>query len=344
MARYTGIGAVLGLTEEATYGEAAGTSLLIETPDFKGGAESLDASKEVLRPEFLDAPALRKKDITVLSESVSGGVSLNPRFNGKAWWAVLSHLCGEYSTKTGTGPYVHTMQFGGAITTTSAPETLGLQWTVDRGGTTGAVCYRGLKPTSVELTFAYNQPVEMTAEFMGTQAEATSGLTFSETAGNPLMVAPYTHTTQFLQFNSTAYDCASATIKMELPRTEVQEISATTAKAMQIDGFAKVSGSFETFALDETSSAFDTFVTDYRAQNGRELVYTLRGNDGTYANGLVLTIPKAVIVSNPTSHVDGPGVQRVTVEWEGYIDAGTTDYLVDIALTNSQNLDKGFKA
>ena len=77
MVRYTGIGAVLGITEEATYGEAAGTSALIETPDFKGGADSLDASKEVLRPEFLNSPALRDGDITVLSETVTGGLALD---------------------------------------------------------------------------------------------------------------------------------------------------------------------------------------------------------------------------------------------------------------------------
>lgn len=344
MARYTGIGAVLGITEEATYGEAAGTSSLIETPDFKGGAESLDASKEVLRPEYLDSPALRDGDVTVLSEAVSGGLTLDPRWNGKAWWAIMSHMAGAYSAKTGAGPYAHTLDFGATVTATAAPENVGLQATVDRGGTTGAVCYRGLKPTSVDLTFAYNAATEMSAEFMGTEASTTTGLTFSEAANNPIMVAPYTNTTQFLQANSVSYDVASAAIKFELPRVGVQDIASTVAKAPQIDGFAKVSGSFETFALDETSSAFDAFTTAYRAQTGIPIVYTLKGNDGTNDCTLVITVPKAKIVSNPASHVDGPGVQRVTVEWEGFIDAGTTDYLARIVLTNSNDLAKGFRA
>lgn len=345
MARYTGIGAALGFTEEATYGEAAGTSSLIETPDFKGGAESLDASKEILRPEFLNSPALRAGDVTVLSESVSGGLTLDPRWNGKAWWGILSHLFGEYSTKTGSGPYTHTLECGKTVNSSAAPENVGVQVVVDRGSTTGAVCYRGLKPTSVEFTFAYNQATTMTTEFMGAQASAQSAITFSEASNNPLMVAPYTSTTQFITYNSvTSYDVANASIKFELPRIGVQDISSTTAKAPQIDGFAKVSGSFETFALDETASAFDTFTTAYRAQTGYRLDYTLKGNDGTNDCELSIITPKAIISSNPQAHVDGAGAQRVTVEWEGYIDAGVTDYLSRVALTNSNNLAKGFKA
>ena len=126
MARYTGIGATIGLYEEATYGEAIKTSSLIETPDLKGGAESLSAEKEILRPEFLESTALREGDVTVLSETVSGGLMLNPRFNGKAWWAVISHLCGVNSTEAGAGPWTHTIEFGGAIDDTTAPENVGL--------------------------------------------------------------------------------------------------------------------------------------------------------------------------------------------------------------------------
>ena len=345
MARYTGIGAVLGITEEATYGEAAATSSLIETPDFKGGAESLDASKEVLRPEFLNSPALRDGDITVMSESVSGGLSLDPRWNGKAWWAILTHLCGQYSNKTAVvTAFKHSMTFGASVTTSAAPENVGLQATVDRGSTTGAVCYRGLKPTSAELSFAYNEATALSAEFTGTQASATAAISFTEVAANPIMVAPYTNTTQFLSLNGVAYDVANASIKFELPRVGVQDIASTVSKAPQIDGFAKVTGSFETFSLDETSSAFDTFTAAYRAQTGSALIMTLDGNDGTNDCALVISTPKAVITSNPQSHVDGPGVQRVTVEWEAFIDAGSTDYLTHIALTNSNDLAKGFKA
>ena len=345
MARYTGIGSVLGVTEEATYGEAAGTSSLIETPDFKGGAESLDATKEVLRPEYLDSPALREGDITVLSESVAGGLTLDPRWNGKAWWAILSHLTGSYSTKTGSDPYSHTLDFGATVTATAAPENIGLQVTVDRGATTGAVCYRGLKPVSSDLAFAYNTATTLSTEFMGAQAEATSAISFSEAANNPIMVAPYTNSTQFLSVGGTDYDVASASIKFELPRIGVQDIASVVAKAPQLDGYAKVSGSFETFSLtNTTSSQFDTFTAAYRAQTSFAIVYTLKGNDGTNDCTLVITTPKAAIVSNPMAHVDGPGVQRVTVEWEGFIDAGTTEYLSRIVLTNSNNLAKGFKA
>jgi len=344
MARYTGIGSVLGFTEEATYDEAAGTSSLIETPDFRGGAEALEATKEVLRPEFLDGPAMREGDLTVLSESVSGTVALDPRWNGKAWWMLLSHCAGAYSAKTGaSAPYTHTLDFGASITTTAAPETVGVQCTVDRN-TTGAVCYRGLKPTSCEFAFAYNQQVTMTTEFMGTQAEDAASISFTEVANNPLMVAPYTNATAFLSLAGTGYDCASATIKFEQPRIGVQDIASTVAKAPQIDGFAKVTGSFETFALNETASARDAFTQVYRSQTGNSMVLTLAGNDGTNDMSLVITVPKAVITAPPTAHVDGAGVQRVTVEFEGYIDAGTTDYLARIALTNSNDLAKGFKA
>ena len=344
MARYTGTSAVLGVTEEATYGEAAGTTSLLETPDFKGGAVALDATKEILRPEFLNSPALREGDITVLSEMVSGGVTLDPKWKGKAWWAFMSHLTGAYSTKTGSNPYTHTLTYGGTVSTGAAPETLGLQVTEDRGATTGAICYRGLKPTSVEFNFAFNENMTMSTEFIGTQASAASAISFSEASNNDLLVAPFTNTTQFLQYNSVAYDVANASIKFEMPRSGVQDIASTVIKAPQIDGFAKVTVSFETFALDETASAFDAFTTDYRAQTGRALIYTLKGLSGSDNCSLVITIPKAVITANPQNHVDGPGVQRVTVEWEGFIDAGSTDYLATVALTNDQNLAKGYKA
>jgi hypothetical protein len=342
MARYTGIGATIGLYEEATYGEALKTSALIETPDFKGGAESMSSDKEVLRPEFLESTALREGDLTVLSESVSGSLMLNPRFNGKAWWAILSHLAGQNSTLAGAGPYTHTLEFGGAIATGSAPENVGLQLVVDRGGTTGAVGYAGLKTTAVEFSFAYNAAVEMTAEFMGQDVGNTTNLTFTEPSANPLMVAPYTSGTSFLIAGATSYDVASASLKLEQPRIGVQDIASSVVKAPQIDGFAKVSGSFETFALNETGAAFDSFTALYRAQTGTALVMNLAGNDGTNAVNLQITVPKAVVVSNPVSHVDGPGVQRVTVEWEGFIDAGTTDYLAGFVLTNSNNLAKGY--
>lgn len=342
MARYTGIGATIGVYEEATYGEALKTSSLVETPDFKGGAESLSADKEVLRPEFLESTGLRMGDITVLSETVAGSLMLHPRFNGKAWWAMFSHLCGENSTKTGTGPYAHTIEFGGAINDQAAPENTGLQLVVDRGGTTGAVGYTGLKPVSAEMTFAYNAPMELSTEFIGKATENTTNLTFSEPSNNPLVVAPYQSSTAFLSVNSVTYDCASASVKFEQPRTGVQDIASTTIKAPQLDGFAKVTGSFETFSLDETSSAFDAFTTGYRAQSGIPISYTLKGNDGTNDCTLLVTIPKAVITANPTSHVDGPGVQRVTVEWEAFIDAGTTDYLAQVVLANSNDLAKGY--
>lgn len=344
MARYTGTGSILAVTEEATFGEAAGTTSPLEYPDFKGGAVSLDASKEILRSEFLDSPAMRDADCVVLSESVSGGLSLDPRWNAKAWWAILSHLAGAYSAKTGSSPYTHTLTFGGTVSTAAAPETLGLQVIEDRGGATGAICYRGLKPVSADLNFAFNEPMNLAAEFIGTEASPQAGLTFSEASNNNLIVAPYTNTTGFMQWNSTAYDCATASVKLEIPRVPVQDIASTVMKAPQIDGFAKISGSFETFSLDNSTSAFDAFTTDYRAQTGRALVMTLKGASPSDACSFVITVPKAKIMSNPQPHIDGPGVQRVTVEWEGYIDAGTTDYLATLALTNGMNLAKGYKA
>jgi hypothetical protein len=342
MARYTGIGATIGLYEEATYGEAIKTSSLIETPDLKGGAESLSAEKEILRPEFLESTALREGDVTVLSETVSGGLMLNPRFNGKAWWAVISHLCGVNSTEAGAGPWTHTIEFGGAIDDTTAPENVGLQLVADRGGTTGAVGYTGLKPVTAEISFNYNAAVELTAEFIGQESENTSNLTFTEPSANPLIVGPYTSATAFLTAAAVAYDVSSSSIKFEQPRIGVQDIASSVIKAPQLDGFAKVGGSFETFALNETASAFDVFTVGYRTQTAFALVLNLAGHDGSNACGLKITVPKALITSNPTSHVDGPGVQRVTVEWEGYIDAGTTDYLAEIVLTNSNDLANGY--
>tara|TARA_R110002012_G_scaffold64498_4_gene169609 strand:- start:1542 stop:2579 length:1038 start_codon:yes stop_codon:yes gene_type:complete len=345
MVRYTGLESAIGFYEETSYAPNSGTP--IEYPDFTGGMESLDASKEMLYPEFLTAQGKRLGDINVLSESASGGVTLSPRWNGKSWWMFLSHVCGEYSTKgSGTGSAkTHTMQIGEAINQATAPETYSIGAIVDRGGTTGAVRYRGLKPISSELSFAYNQSVQMSTEFAGAGASPASALTFSETANNPLMVSPSTTSSvSFLRFGGTGYQTESASIKFERPRVAVKDITATEATAQQIDGMAIVTGSFETYSLDETSSAFDAFTTAYRAQTGSAIILQANGNDGTNVTNLTITIPKAVITSNPQAHVDGAGVQKVTVEWEACIDYGTTDYLANLVLENSNDLDKGFRA
>ena len=344
MVRYTGLESAIGFYEETTYAQNSGTP--IEYPDFTGGMESLDASKEILSPEFLTAQGKRFGDINVLSESASGGVSLTPRWNGKAWWMFLSHLCGEYSTKTaGTGSaFIHTMQIGEAIDQAVAPETYSVGAVVDRGRTTGAVRYRGLKPTSCELSFAYNQAITMSTDFIGAGASPSSALTVTEASANPLMVSPSTASGAFLTFGGTSFECESASIKFERPRVGVKDIASTSPTAQQLDGMAMVSGSFETFARNETSSAFDAFTVAYRAQTGNSLVIFANGNDGTNATKLTITVPKAVITSNPQAHVDGSSVQKVTIDWEGYIDAGVTDYLADIALENSNDLAKGFQA
>tara|TARA_R110002012_G_C11637475_1_gene610330 strand:- start:355 stop:1389 length:1035 start_codon:yes stop_codon:yes gene_type:complete len=344
MVRYTGLESAIGLYEETTYAPNSGTP--IEYPDFTGGMESLDASKEVLSPEFLTSQGKRLGDINVLSESASGGVSITPRWNGKAWWMFLSHLCGEYSTKTaGTGTaFIHTMQMGEAINQAVAPETYSVGAVVDRGRTTGAVRYRGLKPTSCELSFAYNQAITMATDFVGAGASPASALTASQASANPLMVSPSTASGAFLSWGGSTYSCESASIKFERPRVAVKDIASTEPTAQQLDGMAMVSGSFETFALDDSASAFDAFTVAYRAQSGNALVIYVNGNDGSNATKLTITVPKAVITSNPQPHVDGSSVQKVSIDWEGYIDAGVTDYLANIALENSNDLAKGFRA
>ena len=345
MVRYTGLEAVLGLYEETTYGANSGTPL--EYPDFTGGMESLDAVKEILNPEFLTAQGKRLGDVNVLGESVSGGITLTPRWNGKTWWMILSHLCGEYSTKaSGSGTAkTHTMQFGEAINQSAQPETYAIGAVVDRGRTTGAVRYRGLKPLSSELSWNYNQAMTMSTDFVGAGASPASALTHSEASNNPLIVSPNTTTgTNFLRFGGSHYVVESASIRFERPRVPVLDVTSTEALAQQIDGQAMVTGSFETYALDETSSAFDTFTTAYRAQSGNALILFADGNDGTNACKLTITVPKCVITANPQAHVDGANVQKVTVEWEAMIDAGSTDYLADLVLENSNDLDKGFRA
>ena len=343
MVIYTGIGSAIGFTEEATFNEAAGTSALIETPDFKGGMESLDASKEILYPEYLASSGRRGADISVLSESVSGGVTLDPRWDGKSWWMILSHLCGQYSSKSADGSqFKHTMNFGSQSPDESAkPNTVGIQATVDRGATTGATCYRGLKPISSEFTWAFDQTLSMANDFMGCEASAVGPVTFTAAAStNPLMVSPYTSATQFLQWNSTGYNCASSSIKFERPRIAVNDISTAVAKSLTPDGFFKCSGSFEIFALDDASvSAFDVLMQDYRAQTRREIILTVAGAN---SNDFVITVPSATITTAPTNHVDGAGAQKVTIEWEACVEASA--YLAGIVLTNDNDLAKGFRA
>jgi hypothetical protein len=344
MVRYTGLESAIGFYEETTYAPNSGTP--IEYPDFTGGMESLDASKEILYPEFLTAQGKRLGDINVLSESASGGVTLTPRWNGKSWWMFLSHLFGEYSTKASgaSTAFTHTMQIGESINQSTAPETYSIGAVVDRGRTTGAVRYRGLKPVSSELSFAYNQAIQMSTDFVGAGASPASALTFTEASANPLMVSPSTASGAFLSLGGTNYPCESASIKFERPRVAVKDIASTEATAQQIDGMAIVTGSFETYALNDSMSAFDAFTVAYRAQTGAQLSLYVNGNDGTNATKLTITVPKVVITANPQPHVDGASVQKVSIEWEACIDYGTTDYLAELELENSNDLAKGFRA
>lgn len=343
-----GTGIAIGYSEESTYGTAAGS--VSHYLDPRGGMETLQGEVDHIIPESLSFRGNDSSQFVAGMKRVTGNITHDLRFGG-GWVMFMSHLVGHKASTTGSSaPYTHSLELGRDLSAgTTQPQTRGITVVVDREGdnaasSTKAWLYKGLKPTSCDITFEQGAIANASWEFVGSDAATvaiptptlpTEKYVTNPSAGSGTLIKSIKYGTDG---SETGYNVRSMSIHLEQPLAERRTLEDATQLVPTAGGHFIASGSFEIEAPDMGSSGtFDAFTDAYRAITMNSLIMTVEGAQATSANRkLSFDFPKVRITNVGEPQVSDAGLILKTVEWEAAYSGTASTGMGTMTLVNSE--------
>lgn len=332
-----GIGLALGFSEEATWGTVSGT-----VDNFFHAFPGMEGLKRMVEPIQGDDIQSRGIDSTLINAGgrrVEGPLQADLQYGG-GWLLFLAQLAGNDPVTAGAGPYTHAVSLGAALGGASDNRAKGISVFVDREGQVAgagakAASYSGVKPTSLEIAFAYNARARMSCDLVGKDhAGWGTRLTPSlSTRGFIISPSQAASPSAFLQYNSVDFDCREGSIRFEQELdVEGGDMQSPTMGRPEPNARTKVSGSVTVEAPESATGSGGVFFDDYESKTPRELILTLEGSNPANEK-MVITVHKALVTNPGDPEVAGPGRVMHTVEFEGYYDSGNSE-IAQLVLTS----------
>ncbi|NQU47019.1 MAG: hypothetical protein HQ519_00085 [Planctomycetes bacterium] len=329
----SGLGTVFGVSEEATFGTAAGA--VHNSLEAEEGFESIQATRELIEPSMLDGISPDKSQISKGRIRCDGSLEFPLRYDG-GWMIFLAHLCGKAIATAGVGPYTHTLDLGAAPDMADKGLTLFLKRAgMVASGTSTTWVYHGQKPTSIEINIPENGLATLSVDLFGKKNAFGAHSAATYPTGSWMKTPSNSNTpTALFSWGGTAYVVRSAKIRIEQGYQIRWDPVDDAMLQPGMNAQRKITASIVAEALDTATASGGKFHDDFTSKTVRAAVITLDGP--TAANESFLCQLGDCLITQPVDpHPQSGDVMLSNIELTAYRDGATS--AGQIVLTNGSS-------